>query len=250
MYCKLNIVGLSIVTFYLSDSYSYGMSILCVAAHPDDEILGVGGTLARHVSEGDDVHVCILSDGVTSRYGDKNSAQDEITQRHDRARAACKTIGATVSFHNFPDNSFDTVPMLDIVQTIESEIDAHNPDIVYTHHYGDLNIDHELTCRATVTATRPLTDSQVDRVLAYETLSASEWSVPNSQNAFQPTSFIDISSYIDTKLNALSAYESELRDSPHPRTIESVRKNAVLWGAKSGVEAAEPFEVLREVRRD
>ena len=224
------------------------MSVLCIAAHPDDEVLGVGGTLARHAANGDNVHICILSDGVTSRYEETVAADEEIQQRQQRAKRAAETLGATVSLHGFPDNSFDTVPLLDIVQTIEQEIADHNPNIVYTHHYGDLNIDHELTCRATITATRPLPDSDLDRVLAFETLSASEWSVPSPNNAFQPTSFVDISDYLDIKTEALSVYETELREPPHPRTVDTVQKNAEVWGSKAGVSAAEPFEVIREVR--
>jgi LmbE family N-acetylglucosaminyl deacetylase len=224
------------------------MSVLCIGAHPDDEVLGVGGTLARHAANGTDVHVCLLSDGVTSRYDEEDSAREEIQQRRDRARRACETLGATVSLHGFPDNSFDTVPLLDIVQTIEAEIEEHEPTVVYTHHYGDLNMDHELACRATVTATRPLADSGVERVLAFETLSATEWSVPEPSNAFQPTAFIDIEDYLDAKLEALSVYEQELREPPHPRTTETVRQNAEVWGAKAGLGAAEPFELLREVR--
>jgi LmbE family N-acetylglucosaminyl deacetylase len=225
------------------------MSVLCIAAHPDDEVLGAGATLTRHVETGDDVHVCILSDGVTSRYGDEEAAQDEITQRRERAKKANEILGATVSLHSFPDNKFDTVPLLDIVQTVEKEVETHDPDTVYTHHYGDLNIDHELCCRATVTATRPLADSGVTRLLAFETLSASEWAVPKASNAFQPTTFIDISEYVDTKTEALSVYEDELRQPPHPRTIDTVQKNAEVWGAKSGVPTAEPFELLRKVNR-
>jgi LmbE family N-acetylglucosaminyl deacetylase len=225
------------------------MSVLCIAAHPDDEILGVGGTLARHANEGDDVHVCILSDGVTSRYESRDTATTEIKRRRDRAQKSCRILGATVNLHEFPDNSFDTVPLLDIVQTIEAEIEKHEPDVIYTHHYGDLNIDHELTCRATITATRPLKDSHINRVLAYETLSASEWSTPEPNNAFQPTSFVDISSHLDVKIQALSVYENELKEPPHPRTTDTIKKNAEVWGAKAGVQAAEPFEVLREVRR-
>lgn len=224
------------------------MSILCIAAHPDDEILGVGGTLARHSAIGDDVHVCILSDGVTSRYKDTDAADEEIEQRRKRAQEACEILGATVSLYGYPDNSFDTVPLLDLVQTVEKEIDTHDPNVIYTHHYGDLNVDHELACRATVTATRPLTDSGVERVLAFETLSASEWAIPESSNAFQPTSFVDINAHLKTKLEALSVYERELREPPHPRTVETVRKNAEVWGAKAGVIAAEPFEILREIR--
>jgi LmbE family N-acetylglucosaminyl deacetylase len=225
------------------------MSVLCIAAHPDDEILGVGGTLARHAENGEDVHICILSDGVTSRYDDADAARDEINQRRRRAQNAATTIGASTKLHDFPDNSFDTVPLLDIVQTVEEEIKAHDPDVIYTHHYGDLNIDHELACRATVTAARPLADSGVNRILAFETLSASEWAVPEPNNAFQPTSFVNVGEHLDTKTDALAVYETELRDSPHPRTIETIRKNAEVWGSKAGVQAAEPFEVLREVRR-
>jgi LmbE family N-acetylglucosaminyl deacetylase len=227
------------------------MDVLCVVAHPDDEVLGVGGTLARHAGAGEEVHVCILSDGVTSRYDEVDAAAErEIQQRRERARTACEELGVeSVSLHEFPDNQFDTVPLLDLVQTVEGEIEAHDPDIVYTHHHGELNVDHELTCRAVVTATRPLADSGVERVLACETLSASEWAVPDPSNAFQPTSFVAIDGQLDAKLDALACYENELRDPPHPRTVETVRQNAEVWGAKAGVPAAEPFEVLREVRR-
>ena len=130
------------------------MSVLCIVAHPDDEVLGVGGTLARHAADGDEVHICILSDGVTSRYDETDAADAEIKQRRQRAQRAADTLGATVSLHGFPDNSFDTVPLLDIVQTIEAEIEEHEPDTVYTHHYGDLNVDHELASRAVATQVR------------------------------------------------------------------------------------------------
>lgn len=225
------------------------MSVLCVVAHPDDEVLGVGGTLARHAARGEPVHVCILSAGVSSRYDDETEAEAEIEQRRDGARRACDTLGASVSFHGFPDNRFDDVALLDVVRTVESEIEEHEPSTVYTHHYGDLNVDHERTCRATVTSARPLPDSDVDRVLAFETLSASEWSVPRPDNGFQPTAFVDVSEHLETKQAALAHYERELRDPPHPRSLETVRKNAEVWGAKAGVAAAEPFELLREVRR-
>lgn len=224
------------------------MSVLCIAAHPDDEVLGVGGTIARHAIDGEDAHVCILSDGVTSRYDNHENATKEIEQRRDRARQACETLGATVSLHEFPDNQFDTVALLDIVQTIEAEIERHDPQIIYTHHYGDLNVDHELTCRATVIATRPLSNSGIERVLAFETLSATEWSAPSPENGFQPQHFVTVTDQLETKLAALQVYEDELRDFPHPRTVDTVRRNARIWGAKTGVAAAEPFELIREVR--
>ena len=225
-------------------------TVLCVVAHPDDEVLGVGGTLAAHSAAGHEVNVCILSDGVTSRHEEiTEEANSEIKRRTRRAQLACDRLGvSTVSIHSYPDNQFDTVPLLDIVKTIEGEINEIKPTVVYTQHYGDLNIDHELTCRATMTATRPLKESPVQRVLAFETLSSSEWGTPKSSATFQPTTFIDISEYLKQKLDAIKVYEGELRGHPHPRTVQNVRKNAELWGAKSGLESAEPFEVLREIR--
>jgi len=226
------------------------MNVLCIASHPDDEVIGVGGTLARHEDSGDHVSVCFLSDGVASRYDDEpDEMAEEISLRRDCAESACEVLGIKdVTFYEFPDNRFDSVPLLDIVQAIEGEISRIQPATIYTHHHGDLNVDHELTARATITATRPLADSTVERVLSYETLSATEWAISESSNAFQPTSFVDIGDTLEQKLEALRAYESELRDHPHPRNVENVRRNAIVWGAKSGMSAAEPFELLRELR--
>jgi LmbE family N-acetylglucosaminyl deacetylase len=226
------------------------MNVLAVVAHPDDEVLGVGGTIARHADESDEVHVCILADGVGSRHEELDEeAREQIETRRERARGACDVLGVeSVSFYSFPDNEFDSVPLLEIVKTVEKEIEEHKPSVVYTHHYGDLNIDHELACRAVTTATRPLKDSGVERVLAFETLSATEWSVPSPENAFQPQHFVNVEEQLDRKLEALRVYEDELREAPHPRTVETVRQNAEVWGAKAGIPAAEPFEILREVR--
>lgn len=224
------------------------MSVLCIAAHPDDEVLGVGGTLARHAADGDDVHVCILSDGVTSRYDNPENATEEIERRRNRARQACETLGATVSLHGFPDNQFDTVPLLDIVQTIEEEIATHEPQVIYTHHYGDLNVDHELTSRAVATAARPLPDTTIDEILLYSTLSSTEWNRPTGEQAFQPTTFVNVEEYVHQKIDAFEVYETELRDHPHPRTPTNVRRSLKLCGSTAGVPAAEPFELLRSVK--
>jgi len=226
------------------------MRVLCVATHPDDEIIGVGGTLARHAAQGDDVHVSILSEAEPARYDEITpEVEAKMAERRDCTRNACAALGVdSVTFHGFPDNAFDDVPLLDIVKAVEDEIRAHDPDVIYTHHYGDLNLSHELTCRAVVTAARPLPESNVSSILAYETLSTSEWSVPHVVNAFQPTTFMDVSEHLDRKLDALTEHSTELREHPHPRNVENVRRNAKLWGAKAGVDAAEPFELLREVR--
>jgi LmbE family N-acetylglucosaminyl deacetylase len=227
------------------------VNVLCVATHPDDEIIGVGGTLARHAADGDTVRVSIFSEAEPARYDEITPEVEALMERRQAwSRQACEQLGAdSVSFQGFPDNEFDSIPLLELVQAVEDELQSFEPDIIYTHHYGDLNLSHELTCRAVITAARPLPDSSVDRILAYETLSTSEWAIQNAANTFQPTVFIDINEHLETKLDALTAHEGELRDHPHPRNPENVRRNAQLWGAKAGVPAAEPFELLREVKR-
>lgn len=226
------------------------MNVLCVVAHPDDEVIGVGGTLARHAADGDSVHVCVLAEPEVSRNDVITSdVVERRRQRREATRKSCDLLGVdSVSFYDFPENEFDTVSLLSIVKTVREEVVRQEPDVVYTHHYGDLNISHELTCRAVMTATRPLPEEDDRRILAFETLSSSEWATPHEQNGFQPTSFTDVSAHIETKLDALRTHEGELRPHPHPRNVENVRRNARLWGAKAGFEAAEPFELLRETR--
>jgi LmbE family N-acetylglucosaminyl deacetylase len=142
------------------------------------------------------------------------------------------------------------IALLDTVQTIKNEIDEQNPRIVYTDDYADLNTDHQLACRTTVTATRLSPGNAVTRALAYETLSASECATPNLSNVFQPTFFVDISDQLETKLAALTGYGRELRKFPHARNTEAIRHNAEVWGAKTGLDAAEPFEIFREINTD
>lgn len=226
------------------------MDVLCVVAHPDDEVIGIGGTLARHAANGDDVHVCVLAETEVSR----NETIDEEAaarqrRRRDQTRRACEILGVeSVRFYSYPENEFDAVPLVDLVQTVEAELDRVEPTVAYTHHYGDLNVSHELTCRAVQTAARPLPGTSVESVFAFETLSSSEWSVPDGRNGFEPTTFVDVTDVLDRKLDALAEHEDELRDRPHPRNVETVRQNARVWGAKCGLEAAEPLEVLRQVR--
>jgi len=222
-------------------------TILVIAAHPDDEALGCGGTIARLTSEGNYVYTLILCEGLTSRdtSRDRNKREEEIRELKKQAEEANKILGVKkVYTFDFPDNRFDTVPLLDIVKTIEKIKEDIKPDIVFTHHYGDLNIDHQITFRAAMTAFRPTKDESVKEIYSFEIPSSTEWNVLSS-TCFMPDYFVNINKSLDIKINALKEYETEIRDSPHPRSLKAVELNAKQWGVKMGFEAAEAFKTIR-----
>jgi LmbE family N-acetylglucosaminyl deacetylase len=227
------------------------MSILVLAAHPDDEVLGCGGTIARRVEEGEQVYISILGEGITSRYNEREEADQQLVDAlEETGREVAELLGAKeVYSHNFPDNRFDTVPLLDVVKTIEDLIDEIQPEIVYTQHGGDLNIDHNIVYRATLTATRPMTDCPVRKVYAYEVASSTEWAFQEFSPPFRPNTFVDISETLEKKIDAMEMYESEARSYPHPRAPESLRAIARNWGRTVGLQAAEAFELVRSIER-
>ena len=221
--------------------------ILIIAAHPDDEVLGCGGTIARHVKEGASVHILFLGDGVSSR-GDSDTKL--ITKRKESAVKACEVFGANiVSFEKFPDNMFDSVPLLDIVRVVESVKKEVNPQIIYTHHGGDLNIDHRITCQAVLTAFRPLPGEEFSEIRAFETNSSTEWSTYAIVPPFIPDTFVDISQYLDNLLNAYSCYVDEIRAEPHARSLDALKFAALCRGREAGLHAAEAFMTLRRICR-
>ncbi len=223
-------------------------SILILAAHPDDEVLGCGGTIAKLSAEGATIHVAFLADGVFSRIGDQIKQQDELQIRRKAAQKACDILGVnSLSFGDFPDNRMDTVALLDITQAIESLITEHQPDTVFTHHAGDLNIDHRRMHEAVVTACRPQHGHPVKTLLCFEVLSSTEWQLPGSAPAFEPNWFVDISATLNRKMAALDAYAAELRDWPHPRSKQGVEHLAHWRGATVGVDAAEAFILGRKL---
>jgi len=222
--------------------------ILVVVAHPDDEVLGCGGTIARFAIDKCEVYTLLLGDGVTSRYNaSKNPEMEkELEQRKKDALSANKLLGVKdVIFSNFPDNRFDTVPLLDIVKVIEKIKNKIKPDIIFTHYEKDLNIDHQITYKAAITATRPLKEETVKEIYSFEIPSSTEWSYPLS---FSPNVFYDISETIDIKLGALEEYKTELRRYSHPRSLEGVKLIAKCWGMKVGLKYAEAFELVREIK--
>jgi len=223
-------------------------TILAIAAHPDDEVLGSGGTMARFTLEGNDVYTLILGEGITSRDKKRMRVKrgGEIVELRKQAENANKILGVKkVYTFGFPDNRFDTVPLLDIIKTIEEIKEALKPDIVFTHHYGDLNIDHQITFKAVMAACRPTKDESVKEIYSFEIPSSTEWNAPSSLTYFMPDYFVDVSKSLKVKINALKEYETELRDFPHPRSLKAVELNAKLWGAKMGFEAAEAFKTIR-----
>ncbi len=220
--------------------------ILIVAAHPDDEVLGCGGTVARLSKEGHTIYTLILGEGITSRDNNIRNIkkrENEIINLKNYAEKANELLGVKkLFFHNFPDNRFDTVPFLDLVKVIEKIKNNIKPEIIFTHYEKDLNIDHQITYKAVITAARPTKEETVKEIYSFEIPSSTEWSYPLS---FSPNVFYDISETIDVKLRALEEYKTELREYPHPRSLEGVKLIAKYWGMKVGLEYAEPFKVVR-----
>lgn len=222
--------------------------VLVVAAHPDDEIMGCGGTVAKLSNDGCEVYTLILGEGIASRYEKnvKQKAKSQIEELKKQAYAANEIIGVKKVFiHNFPDNRFDTVPLLDLVKVIEQTKQKTRPTIVFTHYEKDLNIDHQLTYKAVITATRPLPNEVVREIYSFEVLSSTEWGYPT---IFSPNVFFDISDTIDLKTKAMSAYKSELKEFPHPRSLKSIRLSAEYWAIRVGLRCVEPFETVRIIK--
>jgi N-acetylglucosamine malate deacetylase 1 len=219
-------------------------TILTIVAHPDDEVLGAGGTLARHAARGDQVHLLFLANGTGARGADQRA----VERRAQAARSAASALGVSEpNFLQFPDNKLDHIDLLDIIHAIEPVLKKVTPDTIYTHHFGDLNIDHVLCHRAVLTACRPMSHSSVRRIYGMEIPSSTEWSTPNTANAFLPTRFVDISATAGAKRRALEAYAEEMRPFPHPRSLEAIDSLAAWRGASAGLEAAEAFTVIREI---
>jgi LmbE family N-acetylglucosaminyl deacetylase len=224
--------------------------VLVISAHPDDEVLGCGGTIARLTQHGYPVCIAILGEGVTSRYRTREEAPVEETARiREQASRAATLLGAgDLRMFKLPDNRFDTVPLIDIIKMIEDLIGDLRPDVIYTHHPGDLNVDHSRTFRAVLTAVRPLPDRSVRALYTFEVPSSTEWAFQQFSPPMKPNLFVDIRDTLETKIRALQVYESEVRTFPHPRSADAMRAMAYRWGSVAGLPAAEAFELVRRIR--
>ncbi len=224
--------------------------ILVIAAHPDDEVLGCGGTMAKMAAAGKQVEVLILGEGAASRSDSKNARViSEIEKLQQNAKKAAKMLGVKkVRFASLPDNRFDTVPLLDVIKKIEEVIAEVKPELVFTQHGGDLNVDHEVTFRAVMTAVRPLPGQGIRALYAYEVASSTEWAFQRFRPVFRPSLFVDIEKFMDNKIAAMKAYGQEVRTFPHPRSPEVLRAMAVCRGSMAGLTAAEAFETIWEIQ--
>lgn len=216
-------------------------TILVVAAHTDDEALGCAGTIAKHVAQGSNVHLLFMTDGVGSR----NVGKVEEAQRLAASRLAARILKVSSCRNlDFPDNRMDTIALLDVVKEIEKVIELLKPDVIYTHHHSDLNIDHQVTHKAVITACRPQPNLSVREIYAFEVLSSTEWQIANCC-PFTPTMFVDISEYIDIKTQVLNAYSEEMREAPHSRSTENAIRLNAIRGNSVGLDYVEAFETLR-----
>lgn len=222
--------------------------ILIVAAHPDDEVLGCFGTVARLIQEGYEAYTLILGEGKTSRDDIRDAAnkKDEINILKNEIEEANALIGIKKVFiEHFPDNRFDSVDLLDIVKVVSNVKNEINPDIIFTHFANDLNIDHQITYQAVITATRPMENETVKEIYSFEILSSTEWNYPLS---FAPDTYFDISQTIDLKIDAMKCYQSELCTYPHPRSLEGIKLNSSYMGMRVGKKHVEAFKCVRAIK--
>jgi LmbE family N-acetylglucosaminyl deacetylase len=216
-------------------------SILVIGAHPDDEVLGPGGTIAKHAAAGDKINILIITEGTTQQYDDKNL----INKKKEEAKACAEVLGAaSIRFGELPDMQLKNERHTKINEIIEHSCKEIEPDIVYTHSRREVNRDHIEVHDSTLVATRP--GSGVTMVLAYETPSSTEYTP--STDGFSPSLFVDIRDYLDKKIEAFQKYETEIREFPHPRSPEALRARAKSHGTASGAAAAEAFDIIRAYR--
>ena len=233
------------------------MKIIVFVAHPDDEVLGMGGTILKYSQKGDFVKVVYLATGITSRRSSnfRNSVsyeqnenevikmQKEIKNLRNDAKKSWEILKVKeCEFYDFPDNEMDSVPLLKIVKVIEKEIREFKPERIFTHHYNDLNVDHRICYQSVLTASRPLNSKHID-LLTFEVPSSTEWSYPST---FHPNYYSNITKELDKKIKALKCYKNELRTFPHPRSTKYVKNLAEIRGGSSGFKAAEAFELIRK----
>ena len=219
------------------------MKVLVIAAHPDDEVLGCGGVIAKHAERGDRVSVCILcAKPQPGADGEFEKEMKGYTEESNRILGVKKTFSC-----DFRPMELNVQPMLSVVRFIESCVSEVRPEIVYTHHRGDVHTDHKVVFDATVAATRSFGNYTVKKILCFEVPSSTQWAPPFIGYTFVPNVFVDITKSLGKKIEAMKAYKSEMRKYPHPRSPEAIELKSKVWGIKVGSENVEAFELVREI---
>lgn len=220
------------------------LKLLVLAAHPDDEVYGVGGTIAKYAQMGAEIYVAILTEGCSAQYPGRPEMKD---RKRKEALAANKILGTReVIFYELPDMKLDALDHVEINSCIEDCVKKVKPEVIFTHHHGDVNKDHRLVFDSTLVAVRPLTGSTIKKVYTYEVPSSTEWAAP-FERWFIPNFYNDIGKTLEKKIAAIKAYSSELRPYPHPRSEQAVRIYHRQRGLSCGLEYAEAFILVREV---
>ncbi len=230
--------------------YLRNKKIMIVVAHPDDELLGLGATMNRLIKDFNVItHLVILGEGITSRSDARNVEkwEKELSKHKLNITNAAKVIGYhSTSIYNFPDNRFDTIALLDIVKVVEKEKNLFNPDVIFTHHGGDVNIDHQKTFESIIVACRPIKNENVKAIITFETPSGTEWMASTEVRRFIPNIFINVSyENLQTKIKGMECYEFEKRKYPHPRSPEALTILAQRYGVMIGGVYAEAFALIR-----
>jgi LmbE family N-acetylglucosaminyl deacetylase len=219
------------------------MRVAVIGAHPDDELIGAGATLAMLVRSGAQVHAAVVCDGASGRRFPGGAAALE----RDGQRAAEVMGFASLRFLGLPGQRLDTVPAAELTELIQGVLDEVRPHMLYTHIPDDLDIDHGLVAKAAWLACRPDCRDGLRRFAAFEAPSSAEWAWAAEGAGLRPNLFVDVADTLDTKIAALGCYETKARDYPHPSSMRALRERAAFWGSQVGCGVAEPFRILRQV---
>lgn len=219
------------------------MKVLVVAPHADDEVLGVGGTIAKYIDEGNEVYVCVMTTGHSSMF-----PQEVLDKLRNEAIEAHKFLGINQTyFLDLPAVMLSEVPKHEVNKKINGVIDEVQPDVVFIPHFGDMHLDHYIVSQAAMVGVRPIKNHRILEVYSYETLSETEWNIPHVTNVFIPNTYINITDYLDKKKTAMEQFTTQLTEFPHPRSIEAIESLAKLRGSTIGVKAAEAFCLVRRI---
>lgn len=222
--------------------------VLVIAAHPDDEVLGVGGTVAKLCAQGVECHLLIVTDGSSSQYRDSDHLLEIIEAKKLETRGCANILGfKSIRYGELPDMKLDKTPHIVINQVIEKVIDEVQPDTVFTHFWGDVNRDHQEVYKSTLVAVRPVMGQVVKELYCYRVPSSTEWTPNKADTMFMPNFFVDIEKYAEQKYKAFACYSTELREYPHPRSVQYLRETDKAAGLRVGLLAAEEFVLLRKL---